>query len=360
MASATIWGWDNTNKVFVKILVDEDGKLKISDVDPFEITQTTPEDLRHVPHGRVAGNGAYLPFAVDANGKLQIDIATLEHLNDIGDVNVAAPTDGYVLYWDETAGKFQLKVISTTKIIDADADTKVDVEESADEDKIHMDVEGTEAFLLSDVGILTLAKQSRCSAAPDANMEVPSGLYGRVYCNIEEYDEQNEFDNSEKTGAADATEANKLHDADGGFAAGDVGKAVWNTTDDTHAKVSAFVDDGELTLDTDIMANGENYILYAATFTATEAGRYLVVGNVALSAPVADKRFSVYISKNGTRDKAVAYHTSTTSTIYGNIAAVYELAASDYLWLEMRQECGVAKSVVGDSRYTFFQVHKLS
>jgi len=35
--------------------------------------------------------------------------AIVEELNDIEDVNVPVLTDGYVLYWDSAAGKFQLK-----------------------------------------------------------------------------------------------------------------------------------------------------------------------------------------------------------------------------------------------------------
>ena len=66
------------------------------------------------------------------------------------------------------------------------------------------------------------------------------------------------------TGTADATEANKLHDADGGFAASNVGNTVWNTIDDTYTTVSAYVDTGELTLTDDIMADTEVYILYSS------------------------------------------------------------------------------------------------
>lgn len=71
------------------------------------------------------------------------------------------------------------------------------------------------------------------------------------------------------SGTADATEANKLHDADGGFAATDVGKTVHNTTDDTYAEVTAFVDSGELTLDADIFISGENYDLDSFTYWYT-------------------------------------------------------------------------------------------
>lgn len=61
------------------------------------------------------------------------------------------------------------------------------------------------------------------------------------------------------TGVTDATEANKLHDADGGFVSGMVGATVTNTDDDTTAEITGFVDSGELTIDADIFVSGENY-----------------------------------------------------------------------------------------------------
>ena len=71
------------------------------------------------------------------------------------------------------------------------------------------------------------------------------------------------------SGTADDTEANTLHDADGGFAATDVGKTVHNTTDDTYADVTAFVDSGQLTLNADIFISGENYDLDSFTYWYT-------------------------------------------------------------------------------------------
>jgi hypothetical protein len=61
------------------------------------------------------------------------------------------------------------------------------------------------------------------------------------------------------TGSADATEADKLHDADAGFDSSIVGATVYNTTDGTHTTVSAYVDSGELTLAADIFESGEGY-----------------------------------------------------------------------------------------------------
>ena len=93
MPGVFLWAWDESISEWHKVACDPEGQLEVSGLDfpatyPLPaaqvadlkiiteapdpvISQTTPENLRHVPHGRVAGNGAYLPFAVDANGVLQ-------------------------------------------------------------------------------------------------------------------------------------------------------------------------------------------------------------------------------------------------------------------------------------------------
>lgn len=150
MPAAYLWAWDADAGDWVKLLADEHGKLILSDEDPFEIVQDTPEDLKHlphgsdfagtpvyrpikvdaaghlqhdiitapetaqatpedlqhVPHGRVAGNGTYLPLAVDSDGKLQLAIASLPSLNDITDVNVPSLTDGDFIEWDAATSKW--------------------------------------------------------------------------------------------------------------------------------------------------------------------------------------------------------------------------------------------------------------
>lgn len=154
---------------------------------------------------------------------------SVAYLNDIGDVNVPSPTNQHLLYWDAAAGKWQCKANWTaahatthqnagadeinvaglsgeladnqppkahshTIIRDADTDTKVDVEESADEDKVRMDVAGTEAFLLDDAGVMTLAKQSRARAYQTSGQSIPASTETKVALNIEDYDEQSEYD----------------------------------------------------------------------------------------------------------------------------------------------------------------------
>ena len=66
-----------------------------------------------------------------------------------------------------------------------------------------------------------------------------------------------------KEGTADGTVADHLQDdTNSQFEATDVGKYIWNTTDDTFAIITTYNDAGDVTLDTDIMEDTEEYILY--------------------------------------------------------------------------------------------------
>ena len=81
-----------------------------------------------------------------------------------------------------------------TKIQDADADTSWDVEQTADEDKIHGKVKGVEAFLLNDAGILTLAKQSSMRASKHTDQSIANNSWVLMQLSTEDYDIQGEYD----------------------------------------------------------------------------------------------------------------------------------------------------------------------
>jgi hypothetical protein len=81
-----------------------------------------------------------------------------------------------------------------SKIQDADGDTSWDVEQSADDDKIHGKVKSVEAFLLDDVGILTLAKQSGAAGWQDTDQTIAHNTETKLNWDTEEYDIQGEFD----------------------------------------------------------------------------------------------------------------------------------------------------------------------
>ena len=72
MAGVMLWGWDETNKVWVKVLVNSLGEVKT--------------------------------------------VAVIDHLDDIGDVSVASPTDQYFLYWDLATSLWKCKALTDSDI----------------------------------------------------------------------------------------------------------------------------------------------------------------------------------------------------------------------------------------------------
>lgn len=72
MPGALLWGWDATNKVWI-------------------------------------------PLQVDANGLVKVDLSNI-NLDDLADVSVAAPTDGYVLYWDNATSLWKCKKVDGSNL----------------------------------------------------------------------------------------------------------------------------------------------------------------------------------------------------------------------------------------------------
>lgn len=71
MGAGILWAWDETNKVYRKVLVDDTGRLQI--------------------------------------------VSTVANLDDIGDVYVPTPTDEYFLYWDAPNSRWACRAL-----VDAD------------------------------------------------------------------------------------------------------------------------------------------------------------------------------------------------------------------------------------------------
>jgi hypothetical protein len=174
------------------------------------------------------------------------------------------------------------------------------------------------------------------------------------------FDQGGDFHSTVKTSTADATEANKLHDADGGFASGDVGSYVWNSTDSTWTTVTAFVDSGELTLNDDIMASGETYFIYKSTFTAPVTGKYQF--NYSARLENVDRAANYLNWYLATSNRNVAYSlVSGGSTDFGAFtyteSILIDMDANDTAYVSIRQSGGTKQvDVKGDgsnSPYTF-------
>lgn len=318
MSGALLWGWDATNKVWI-------------------------------------------PLQVDANGYIKVDMSNV-NLDDLADVSFPLLLDGYILSYEAATFLWKAKAPFFRRLQDADVDTNWDVERFADEDKIRGRVKGVEAFLLSTLGILTLAKQSTAHVYQAANQVIGHSVDTHLCHDTKLVDVQNEFDNTVKIGTASATLANHLVDTVlSPFTAADVGATVWNTTDNTYATVTVFNSASDVTLSADIMVDTEGYKLFRSKFTCTEAGKYLCVAqvqydNIADTIPVSSK-----ILVNGSmKAQSNAWSPLTTTSLSCCVLAIVDCAANDYIQHFTKHWAGVNEDIMEGNGATWFQVVKVT
>ena len=111
-------------------------------------------DALNVDADTLDGNDS-TAFATSAQGTLADSAVqptdSVDVLSDV-DTSTVAPTDGQALLWDNAAGEWQpgdVASSSAAKIIDADGDTQIQTEESADEDILRFDTAGVERATLN-------------------------------------------------------------------------------------------------------------------------------------------------------------------------------------------------------------------
>lgn len=183
----------------------------------------------------------------------------------------------------------------------------------------------------------------------------------QVLLDTENWDTGTDMDITVRTANCDATQAFKLHDADGGFEAGDAGATVWNTTDDTYAMVSAFVDSGELTLDTDIMVNGEGYKLFRSWFVCPDDGKYLVCGGVRFAGLGNAVTMLLSLRKNNTGIAAANTFALGAAVGAGMVTAeIMDCTAGDKITMYTYHSDAAAEALSAGSHKVFMSVHRLS
>jgi len=301
------------------------------------------------------------------------------------DVSLDDLEDGIMLAWDSTNSKwFDIAAgggglanivedttpqlggnldVNEKAIQDGDGDTKIQLEESADEDIIRMDVGATgEAFKLSAAGILTLAKQSMIAVSLSANQSVDNGKVIRIAWDTENSDIQGEYDLRLVTGTAENIAGANLKDT-GVFTEAEAyydTMTAWNVTDGTYTTVTGKTDDNTLTLAADIFDVGETYKIYMGRFTAKEAGIYVAVHVSAIDDLNDGEYQSSYVYKNN-----VMYASNTTISpaaaliIRAPVLAIVSLTAGEWLDARVYQEGGANQNVRSGAN-SYFHVAKIA
>jgi hypothetical protein len=197
---------------------------------------------------------------------------------------------------------------------------------------------------------------SRARAYLSANQTgVPQDTYVKVMFDAENFDVLNEFDVSKKSGTATATTANHLIDATlNPFVAGDVGRVVHNTTDDTYATITIFNSTSDVTLSANIMASGETYGASMSRFTATRAGYYSIAGVACWTVGMETFTTATTVRVNG----ATLCNATQQGRSYGGafISDLVYLNVGDYVELFCYQETGAPKVLYGNVGYTFLTI----
>ena len=126
-------------------------------------------------------------------------------LSHLGLESLSDPDDDRIIFWDDSAGATAFLDIGTnllvsgttlsastqTSLADADADTKIQVEEGSDEDKIRFDAAGTEVMNMTSAGLFPSADDTFALGASNLQW---SDLYvgpGSLYVNGQKVIEDN-------------------------------------------------------------------------------------------------------------------------------------------------------------------------
>ena len=261
-------------------------------------------------------------------------------------------------------------------IQDADGDTKWQMEESADEDIARLDVAGIERaslgdakgnktanhwLFVSDDGIASFPKQSAALLVATASQWLRNNQATFARLNAEDFDVQGEGDASVVSGTNTDIATNKLIDSGANFVAGDLGRHVWNKSDNTYAKVTNVDSSTQLTLDADIFPSpaGDDYELYHSKVTVKESGKYLASGGVRLNNAGGTGRMAIQIYKNG-----VGFVQSETRVVAGmypsaTVVCCIDLAADDYVQLVPYPVTGSVEDTFIGVRGVFLSVAKV-
>jgi hypothetical protein len=193
------------------------------------------------------------------------------------------------------------------------------------------------------------------------NQQLPSDKNVVVMLDTEVSDSESAFDSSVKAGAATATSAGHLIDTTlNPFVAGDVGRKVWNTTDDTYTYITAYNSASDVSVNDNIFTSGEGYKAYFAKFVAPAAMEVVVFTKVDVRYLADGKYLQAQVLKNGSPEVSeLRYFSGASQLGLINMSAPIILATNDSLQLELAHNIGSKQYINSSGGATWMKIVKL-
>lgn len=198
---------------------------------------------------------------------------------------------------------------------------------------------------------------SKARAVAGSNQVLSTGGFRTIKFLTETYDIDSEFNNTTVTGTTTSAAASKLINTAAAFVAGDVGRWVHNTTDNTYAKVTAVDSSTQLSIDADIMAASEAYTLYFSKFTATTTGYYLVTATMLIQNSAASSLYYALILRSDGAEFARNTFYGTGGNLPLFVYDIIALTAGQSICIQVYP--AGAPTILG-SNERGFAVHRLS
>lgn len=184
-----------------------------------------------------------------------------------------------------------------------------------------------------------------------------------VLYDTEVYDIGSNYDISTwESGTATSTSANHLVDTTATFTSAMVGVRVKNTTDTTETYITAFNSTTDVTVRDNIFVNTEAYEIKNSKFVCPIPGKYEIIAGIiwVWNSVVADKRYTLYVTKNGSSIGFGTCHSSMIQSVQPIVITLDDFSANDEIYCKAKSNSDVDTSDLFASDYTNIVIRLIS
>ncbi|KKK79577.1 hypothetical protein LCGC14_2832080, partial [marine sediment metagenome] len=219
---------------------------------------------------------------------------------------------------------------------------------------IKLTANNLESLIIHDNGIIELPLQSGINYKNvnviGTQQVIPDGFSTPLIFDTKVFDQGDEFSLS-KSGpfTAHADSATNNLKSVGAFASAAVGMWCWNLTDHTYVRITAVVDDDNVTVTPAVNDtwDGDTFWWFNSKFVADEAGLYVVTTTLSFRNMASGKIGSLLLFKNNVITRQWGGYSHGATNTWVSMTQSAELAATDYLEILALHDHGSDITLIG-------------